>query len=172
MTTTTQTIPKAWTKEELKILHKLYPAHGAKYVTAQIERSESAVRSMARKQGLHRLGRRPYKKPAVPQNVSLWSKAEDWYLRKYHKSLSYRKIAQNLGKDVKNVRNRAYYLGLRKYFQREKKREFEPLLKDFFVRLNIYAKQAQDRGLNPDVGLFIKEYRKLNMQKENFSMGS
>jgi len=91
-----------WTKEEEKILKKMYPTETSKNIADVLERSISAVKKRIDKMGL--------KKPQ-PAN-SHWSIKEEEILREMYATKKTRLIEDAIGRSRASIRNKASSLGL------------------------------------------------------------
>ena len=92
-----------WSKDEVRLLKKLFPKGKAREIANQIGRSVNAVRIKAHKLGLRK-----------PNQYPVWSKKELNVLKKLYPTQTAQKIAGKIGRPVQAVRLRIFKLGLKK----------------------------------------------------------
>jgi hypothetical protein len=90
---------RRWSKTEVDEILRLYKNHTTRQVAALLDYPYMTVRRLFKRlNGLVKL------KP--------WTKKEDRIMRKYCKRISYKKLAEKLGRSIKSVGSRAETLGL------------------------------------------------------------
>ena len=97
---------KQWSKEEIKLLQKLYPTGPTQEIVDKTGRSLASIRYKAFRMGIKR--KRVY--PAYPD----WPGDETKLLKKLYPTTKNREIAERLGRSMAAVRLKAFFLGLQK----------------------------------------------------------
>ena len=92
-----------WSKDEVRLLKKLFPKGKAREIANQIGRSVNAVRVKAHKLRLRK-----------PNQYPVWSKKELNVLKKLYPRRTAQEIANQIGRPVQAVRGRIFRLGLKK----------------------------------------------------------
>lgn len=96
--TATAATPRYWQDAELRLLRRVYPAHGAQYAAHALGRSVYAVTWKAHTLGLTRQSR--------------WQREDDARLERDYPLLGAAHLARELGRTVQSVRYRAWLLGV------------------------------------------------------------
>ena len=111
-----------WSKDEIKLLKRLYKDTEAKIIAEQMGRTAGAVRRRAGKLGIQNKQHCP------------WSKKDLEILKKLHPTEKLRVIAEKLGRSAKAVAATAIRLGLRKQKASVPwSRQEEALLRKFYL---------------------------------------
>ena len=94
--------PWSWTKDDIKLLKKLYPHGNIKKIAERLNRPLTAVRQKAYdigiKTNMHRY----------------WSKEDMKLLKKLYTNTITQELAKRLGRSVGSIKTKAHKLGLRK----------------------------------------------------------
>ena len=98
-----------WSKDEVKLLRKLYPTGTIQEIEDKTGRSLASIRYKANLIGIKR--KRDY--PACPD----WPPDEIKLLKKLYPTTKNGEIAKRLGRTMRNVRLKAFFLGLQKKSQ-------------------------------------------------------
>ena len=91
----------AWSKDEVKLLKRLYPDNTARDIANELGRTVTAVRTKARKLGF-------------AGKVRVWSKKELNLLKRLYPSKTARETAEQIGRSLRATRSKIHILGLRK----------------------------------------------------------
>ena len=94
--------PWSWTKDDVKLLKKLYPHGNTKKIAERLNRPLTAVRQKAYDIGI---------KTDV---YYYWSKEEVKLLKKLYTNTITQELAKRLGRSVGSIKTKAHQLGLRK----------------------------------------------------------
>lgn len=93
---------KPWSKDEVRLLKRLFPSGRTRQVVAKIGRPLTAVRQKAYDMGLK------------SEVYHFWSTDDLKLLRKLFPNTRTEEIADKLGRSLHTVKNKAYQLGLKK----------------------------------------------------------
>ena len=99
--TTKKKILIAWSKDEVKLLKKLFPRGRAREIAERIGRPLTAVGQKA-----YRLG--------LAEILHAWSKKDLNLLKELYPSKTAQQIADQIGRSLPAIQNRIHRLGLRK----------------------------------------------------------
>ena len=94
--------PWSWTKNDIRLLKKLYPHGNTKKIAARLNRPLTAVRQKAYDIGM---------KTDVSQ---YWSRGDMKLLRKLYPNAITQELAERLGRSAGSIKTKARQLGLRK----------------------------------------------------------
>ncbi len=98
-----------WSKDEVKLLEKLYPTGLTREISDRTGRSPASVRYKAFRMGI--------KRKRVWQACPDWPADELKLLKKLYPTTKNREIATRLGCSMRRVRYKAFFLGLQKKTQ-------------------------------------------------------
>lgn len=93
---------KAWSKDEVKLLKKLFPNRDRQETADRLGRSLPSVNNKAQRLGI--------KTKRPPR----WSKDKDKLLKKLYPNISTNIIAEQFGRSAQSIRQRAYRIELKK----------------------------------------------------------
>ena len=96
---------RRWSAKEIKLLKKLYPTENTQNIANKLGRPSKYIRHKASRTGLKKVGVAP---------ARFWSRQEETLLRKMYPDNSVSGIANQLGRTVPTVKEKAYSLGLRR----------------------------------------------------------
>ena len=130
----------AWSKDEIKLLKRLFPRGRAKEVAEQTGRTLAAVKQRAYEIGL-KTGK--YRR---------WSPDEVKLLKRLHAKEKIQSIADKLGRSYKTVKGKAHSIGLKKQECRPWSRQEMALLKKMYPTNN---KQEIANRLGRSVGSVV-----------------
>ncbi len=94
--------PWSWTKDDIRLLKKLYPHGNTRKIAERLNRPLTAVRQKAYDIGM---------KTDVYQ---YWSKSDIKLLKKLYPNAITQKLAERLGRSAGSIKTKARQLGLRK----------------------------------------------------------
>ena len=98
-----------WSKDEIELLKKLYPAGSIKEILDKTGRSLPSVRYRAFRLGI--------KSKRARQVLADWTADEIKLLKKLYPTTNNNEIATRLGRPVRSVRTKAFFLDLQKKSQ-------------------------------------------------------
>jgi hypothetical protein len=154
----------AWSKDEVKLLKKLFPRGRVREIAERIGRSLPAVRQKAYYMGIRTTGNR------------FWSANEVQLLKKLYQDENAQRIADKLGRSLKAVKGKASAIGLKKQGSHPWSRQEIALLKklypdnsarDIASRLGRTVLAVQQKASKLGLGKSIRVWskRELNLLK-------